>query len=290
MFDDLVCRDLRVRRFTALAGLLALLVTGVACDRNVASTLLVPTGLRPRPETGTGAIVGRVVYDPQVSPDLDTAPFPPTIVELFESGIVVAADTLDRQTRDFEFAALPPGTYTVVARATLFQRSSLPAVRVVADRVDVGDLVAPFDLAQLTTASIHVSGDFNDFAEFADSCSMQQLRLGLWFGPNIDPTYSDTGEELAPDSALTLAAGVHRIRFITNFTIFNPFYVSESDGVIDVPATHVPLRLVSDPDTDMSIRIPVTGRYRFQLDERRVTLTIEQLPASTAFAARRISR
>ena len=285
MFDDRTSRRVSVRRITALAGLLAMLVTGVACDRNVASTLLVPTGLRPRPETGTGTIVGRVIYDPQVSPDLDTAPFPPTIVELFESGTVVASDTLARTSRDFEFTALPPGTYTVVASATLFERSSLPAVRVVADRVDVGDLVAPFDLDQLTTASIHVSGDFNDFAESADSCSMQQLRLGLWFGPHIDAVSADP-----PDTALTLTAGVHRMRFITNFTIFSPFYVSESTDVIDAPATQVPMRLATDPETDMSINIPVTGRYRFYVDERRVTLTIEQLPASTAFAARRSFR
>ena len=284
MFVDGMSRRVTARRFTAVTGLLALLVTGVACDRNVASTLLVPTGLRPRPATGTGAIVGRVVYDPG-SPDLDSAPYPPTIVELFESGIAVATDTLDRQSRNFEFVALPPGTYTVVANARLFQRSSLPAVRVVAERVDVGDLEVSFDLSQLTTTSIHVSGDFNDFAEFADSCSMQQLRLGLWFGPHIDAVNADP-----PDTALTLTAGVHRMRFITNYTIFSPFYVSERSDVIDAPATQVPMRLATDPATDMSINFPVTGRYRFYLDERRVTLTIEQLPASAAFAARRISR
>ncbi len=284
MFDDSMRRRLSARRIMTLAGLLALLVTGVACDRNVASTLLVPTGLRPRPAIGTGAIVGRVVYDPG-SPDLDTAPYPPTIVELFESGTAVATDTLDRQTRNFEFLALAPGTYTVIANARLFQRSSLPAVRVVADRVDVGDLEVPFDLSQLTTSSVHVSGDFNDFAEFADSCSMQQLRLGLWFGPHIDAVNADP-----PDTALTLTAGVHRIRFITNFTIFSPFYVSESTDVIDAPATQVPMRLATDPATDMSINFPVTGRYRFYLDERRVTLTIEQLPASAALVARRSFR
>lgn len=257
--------------------MLALLGTTAACERNKLDTLLVPTGVRPRPETGTGAIVGRVVYDPAQSPDLGEPPYPLTIVFLYEAGAVVATDTLAPSTRSFEFRALPPGTYTVVVDARMFERSSLPPVRVVADAVDVGDLLAPFDLDQLTTISIHVSGDFNEFAEAADSCAMQQLRLGLWYGPNIDPVFTDQGE-IPPDTALTLEAGDHRVRYIRNFTSLEPFYVGATDDIVNVPATHAPLRLATEPEAEMKIHIPVTGRYRFFLDERRRTVTIEPVP------------
>ena len=80
-------------RLVLLAGLLALLGTTAACERNQLTPLLVPTGVRPRPETGTGAIVGRVVYDPAQSPDLGDPPYPLTIVFLYEAGAPVFADT-----------------------------------------------------------------------------------------------------------------------------------------------------------------------------------------------------
>jgi hypothetical protein len=269
-----------------LAAIAIAALGAAGCERNHAVPYLVPTGLRPRPTTGTGAIAGRVLYDPEQTPDLADPPYPPTIVTLEESGTIVAADTLPRSSRAFAFAALPPGTYTVVATARLFRRSSLPPVHVVADQVDVGDLIAPIDLNQLTTVSLYVSGDFNDFFDFADSCSMQQLRLGLWYGPNFDPVPAEGGD-IPPDTALTLTTGVHRIRFFAISGLPTQYYGAATTDIVDVPLSQEPLLPTNDPESTLQIRIPGDGRYRFFVDERRLTLSIERLPPSSP-AARRI--
>ena len=264
-------------RWRRLMLLVVLLASAAGCERNRPLPYLVPTGLRPRPATGTGGIVGQVIYDPAQSPDIDGPPYPPTRVSLVESGNVVAIDTLPRDQRTFAFHALPPGNYSVLVQPRLYKASSLPPVRVVADLVDVGDVIDPIDLDQLTTVSMNVSGDFNDFNDFADSCSMQQLRLGLWYGPNFDPVNTGGGD-IPPDTALTLTAGVHRLRFFALSSLPTLYYGSGSSDVIDAPAADVPLALTNDTEANLSVRFPVTGRYRFYVDERRLTMTIEQLP------------
>jgi len=256
----------------------ALLLSG--CERNAAESFLVPTGVRPRPEVGTGSIVGRILYDPSQSPDVDHAPFPLTVVELFESGVLIESHALDRDTDVFEFDSLPPGQYTVVAAPRLYFRSSLPPVRVVDGVVDVGDLVAPIDFSQVAV-SIHLFGSFDEKAFFADTCALQQSRLGVWFGPNIDPFFGEEGEVL-PDTAITLAAGEHRLRFVTNFDT-ERYYGADEGAAVDAPVSDAPLRVGG---SDFVVRIPETGRYRFFLDERRLTVTIEQLPPTGAVAKR----
>jgi hypothetical protein len=227
--------------------------------------------------------VGRVLYDPVQSPDVDAAPFPITVVELFESGALVGGYTLDRDTDAFAFDSLPPGQYTVVAQPRLYMRSSLPPVRVVDRPVDVGDLVAPLDFNQVAV-SIHIFGSFDENAVFADTLGLQQSRLGVWFGPNVDPFFGKEGE-IPPDTALTLPAGEHRLRFVTNFDT-ERYYGGEPGVVVDAPVTDAPLRLNGG---DFTVRIPETGRYRFTLDERRLTVTLEHLPPIGARAQRSVS-
>jgi hypothetical protein len=267
------------------AALLLLGLAATACDRNTATPILIPTGIRSRPAVGTGSLVGRVVYDPQQAPDLVDPPYPPTVVELYESGAVVVRDTLESSTRDFAFRELPAGTYSVVARPRLFKPSSLPPIRVVADEVDVGDLIAPIDFTQFRVA-IHLYGDFNGYADLQDSLQLVALRTGVWWGPD-QPEYP---QGPSPDTAITLASGTYSIRFVTNYYLGNPYYGGDGVTVVDAPVTGVPLRYTSDPMGDLRVRIPTTGRYRFYLDERRLTMTIEQLPASAALAARRTRR
>jgi hypothetical protein len=264
-------------RAAALAGLL--LAPG--CDPNTADSRLVPTGLRPRPAVGEGAVVGTIVFDPTQAPDLASGPYPLTIVDLVETGGATRRDTLDPATRQFEFRGLTPGTYAVFAEAYFFRRASLPPVRVVAGEMNVGSLTLPFNPVQ--SADIHLVGDFNGFSfvPFApdDSTGLEQRYTGLWYGPNLTEVFLPSGDVELPDTAITLSAGVHPLRFITDFDLDNPSdYGGSSSVTLDAPLSFAPMRKVSGPATNLSIRIPVTGRYRFTVDERRLTFSIEQLP------------
>jgi hypothetical protein len=264
-----------------------------SCEPNRASSVLIPTGIRPRPDVGEGVVVGRLVFDPLQAPDLDSPPYPLSVVELWSGGAAIATDTLAPMTRDFEFRGLYPGEYTVVASARFFRRTSLPPVRVVSAEVNVGELVLPI-LPAASSVDIHLVGEFNGFTfiPFApdDSVGLEQIRSGLWYGPNLYPVDTGSGEE-DPDTALTLPAGLHHFRFITDFAEDNPTdYGGDPSQTIAAPAAFVPIRLVSGPGTNLSVQLPVTGRYRFFLDERRLTFTIEQVPdtgpAPTSYRAK----
>lgn len=278
-------RPAPARRPSALAraALAATLAFGAlaGCDANSPSPFLIPTGIQQRPETGPGALSGRVVYDPSQAPDLSSPPFPRTIVELWSDTVEVARDTLDPGTDRFEFTGLFPGEYRVFASANFFRRSSLPPVRVVSGPVDVGDLNLLINAAG-SSNDIHVVGDFNGFffIPFSpdDSCGMEQKSAGLWYGPNLVPV--DLGTRIEdPDTALTLPAGTSRFRFVTDYDLDNPTdYGGTESEILDVPVAHAPMRLVSGAGTHLTLRIPSTGRYRFVVDERRLTFSVERLP------------
>lgn len=260
---------------------LALLALILGCDSNSRKSSLTPTGIQQRPEVGPASLIGRVVFDPSQAPDLNAPPFPLTIVELWSDTVEVARDTLDPSTDRFEFTGLYPGSYSVFASANFFRRSSLPQVRVVAGPVDVGD-VNLLIIPAASSNDIHVVGDFNGFTFIPfsadDSTGMEQKSAGLWYGPNLIPV--DLGTRIEdPDTALTLPSGTWRFRFVTDYETDNPTDWGGDEGqTIDVPVAYAPIRLVSGPNTNLTLRLPATGRYRFELDERRRTFSVERLP------------
>lgn len=265
----------------AAGALLAALALASGCDSNSGSPFLIPTGIQKKPPIGPAALTGRVVFDPSQAPDLNTPPFPLTIVELWSDTVLVARDTLDPSTDRFEFTGLHPGSYTVFASAHFFRRSSLPPVRVVSGSVDVGDVNLLINPAG-SSNDIHVVGDFNGFTFIPfspdDSCGMEQKSAGLWYGPNlVEVDVGGTIEQ--PDTALTLPAGTWQFRFVTDYDLDNPTdWGGDESQVIDVPVAYAPIRIVSGAGTNLTLRLPSIGRYRFEVDERRRTFSVERLP------------
>lgn len=270
------------RRLAALAALAAAAALAVAgCDANRRDPFLVPTGIRERPLVGPVTLTGRVVYDPGQAPDLADPPYPSTVVEVWDDTLVVARDTLDPATRRFAIAGLQPGNFKVLARAHFFRPGSLPPVRVTSGEVDLGDLTLALDPSGVSN-DIHIVGDFNGFTfvPFSpdDSTGLEQRATGLWYGPNLQPV--DVGGTIEePDTALTLAAGTWRFRFVTDYDLDNPTdWGGDEAQVIDVPVAYAPMRVVSGPGTHLTLRLPATARYRFEVDERRRTFSVERLP------------
>ena len=269
-----------MRRVPRLAVALAIAwLTG--CDSNSRQPFLTPTGITQRPAVGPATLTGRVVFDPTQAPDLASPPYPHTIVELWSDTVLAARDTLDPSTDRFVFPGLYPGDYRVVASAHFFLASSLPPVRVVSGLVDVGDVLLPIN-GLASSNDIHLVGDFNGFffIPFSpdDSCGFEQKTAGLWYGPNLQPVdLGGTIEE--PDTAVTLPAGTWRFRFVTDYDIDNPTdYGGDQTQTIDVPVAFAPMKVVSGNGTHLTLRLPSTGRYRFQVDERRLTFSVERLP------------
>jgi hypothetical protein len=225
-----------------------------------------------------------VLYDPVQAPDLVDPPYPPTVVELRLGSEMVARDTLPRDVRTFRFEALTPGAYTVYVNARQFLPGSAPPVDVIDVEREVGDVVVPMDILHLTS-SISVVGEYNEFTD-VDTCWMLLRTLGVWFGPNVEA--SGVTEEL-PDTAVTLAAGDHQLRLILNGLTDDPSYSPVSPVSLEPPVFGVPLRIAEGAERDFPVHIPAAGRYRFVLDERRLTLDIEQLPAATTRPSRRPS-
>uniref|UniRef100_A0A832I9V6 Carboxypeptidase regulatory-like domain-containing protein n=1 Tax=Eiseniibacteriota bacterium TaxID=2212470 RepID=A0A832I9V6_UNCEI len=261
------------RRTVRLALIAALALSSAACERNAATSLLVPTGIRPRPPVGEGAIVGQIVYDPTQAPDLVSPPYPVTAVELWLGTELLRTDTLDASTRAFEFRGLGPGEYFVAASANYFFRASLPPVRVVSGEVDVGDLRLAIDAADNPSA-VHVlydettpprtilPGNVRDTTGL-----MRATSPGLWTFPQ-------------PFSRPpTLAAGVHRMRFILNRSRVNPVnWTAARTDTIDVPAAFEDAARVEGLGTDFWVRVAAPTRFAITLDMRRRTFSMEPLP------------
>ncbi len=272
-------RRLAPRILPALAATAALALLLQGCDRNAQNPYLIPTGIRPKPLIGTASLTGRVVYDPINAADITTPPSPATIVELWQNGARVGADTLPSDSRTFTFEHLEPGSYTVVATAHFFRDGSIPPVAVKTRPVEAGDVLMKID-PLACSVDIHLVGDFNGFPEdFPDSSRMDQNTLGIWSYPNIDYP------------AQVLTAGVHRVRFVTAYAVDNPTdYGGDQSQVLDVPVVQAPVRPVSGAGTDLSFRVATTGRYAITLDERRMTFSIQPVIALPPAGARRIVR
>ncbi|OGF13022.1 MAG: hypothetical protein A2W00_11915 [Candidatus Eisenbacteria bacterium RBG_16_71_46] len=257
-----------LRRARAAGAVLALLVVlAPGCGRNRVADLLVPTGIRPRPAIGSGAISVRLFYDPVRYPDLTLPPFPPTTVKLQLAGIALDSTTLDGSTNVVTFDSLQAGSYLMTSSAFLFFSASLGPIAVTDQLVDAGDDTLTLNPAKVRS-TVHLVGDFNGFpSDFPDSISMEQNSVGVWTYPNIDYP------------AQTIQPGTYRLRFVTDFSYDNPTDYGGSEAVTyTVPVLNATTRLVSGPGTDLKIRVVTTGPYRFTLDERRQTFSVEPIP------------
>lgn len=257
----------------ALAALAAAVTVSAGCERNAADSLLVPTGIRPRPAVGEGAVAAVLRYDPGQAPDLGSPPYPRTWVELWRGTELAAVDTLDPAARTFEFTGLGPGEYTVVADADFFRRSSLPPVRVVSAPVDLGDLVLAIDGTD-NPSEVHVLYDETlpprtiAFGNVRDTTGlMRSGPLGLWSFPQ-----SFSRPPL-------LAAGVHRLRFILNRSRNNPInWATASLDTIDAPFDFEPAERIDGLGRDFWIRLAAPARLAVTLDLRRRTISLNPLP------------
>jgi len=269
----------RLSRHLLIAALAAALASA-GCDRNQADPVLVPTGIRPSPETGAGAVSGLVVFDRAQAPDLATGPYPLTWVELRRDTALAARDTLAPTTRAFEFTGLGPGEYTVVAGANFFRRTSLPPVRVVSTPVDVGDLEISIDGAD-NPSDVHViydeatpprtipSGNARDTTGL-----MKSGPLGVWTFPQA---FSRPPE---------LGAGVHRIRFLLNRARANPVnWSTVSTDTLDAPFAFAPALRIEGAGTDFFTRVAAPTQFGITLDIRRRSITLNPLPVPAASRA-----
>jgi hypothetical protein len=265
-------------RTLALAAAAAAALTTAGCGSNTDPALLVPTGVRPRPPVGEGAVSGTIVFDPAQAPDLSVAPYPLTRVELWRGTELAVEDTLDPGLRSFEFEGLGPGDYTVVAQADFFRRTSLPPVRVVSAPVDVGDLVLGIDGTD-NPSEVHVLYDEAApprtiaFGNVRDTTGLLQSGpLGLWTFPQ---TFSRPP---------VLAAGVHRLRFILNRARSNPVnWSTATTDTIDAPAAFVPARRIEGAGVDFWVRVAAPTQFAIALDIRRRTISLNPLPVPVSF-------
>jgi len=197
----------------------------------------------------------------------------------------VASDTLASDTRTYAFTGLDAGDYVPVASARFFRAASIPAVRLRDAAVDVGDLLLPID-PSATALTLHLRVDGNASFDFADSTYMALERAGVWIGPDID-----LGFGTPADTAIVLGAGVHRMRFVTDFAIDLPTdYAGDGVTVFDAPFAAEPVRLTSGAGTDLQVRILTPGRYRVVLDERRLTFGVTQVGGTVPALSRRSVR
>jgi hypothetical protein len=271
----------RLPKLTGLAVAATLALAAAGCERNAAQSLLVPTGIRPRPEVGEGSVSGVLVFDPVQAPDLVTGPYPLTVVELWRGTERIVLDTLPADTRTFEFRGLGPGSYTAVAEANFFRRASLPPVSVVSAPIDVGNLMLPIDGADNPSA-VHVlydeaapprtilPGNVRDTTGL-----MQSGPLGLWTFPQ-----SFSRPPL-------LAPGVHRLRFILNGSRVNPVnWSAATTDTLDVPVSFAPAQRIEGAGTDFWIRVAAPTRFAITLDMRRRTFSLAALPVANRAAPR----
>jgi len=257
-------------------GCAALLVAALAsggCARNSAEPILVPTGVRPAPAVGEGAVSGVLVFDRIQAPDLVTPPYPLTAVELWRGADLVVRDTLESDVRTFSFAGLTPGDYTVVAHANFFLATSLPPVRVVSQAVDVGDLELPIDGSD-NPSEVHILYDevlpprTIPIGNVRDTTGqMESGVLGLWTFPQ---SFSQPP---------LLAAGVHRMRFILNRARANPInWTTVTTDTIDVPVSFEPALRIEGAGVDFWIRVAAPTRFAVELDLRLRTISLTPLP------------
>ena len=271
--------NVRPRLRTALLAAWSVLALA-GCGRNDASTLLAPTGIRPAPASWPGSLTGAVFFDPVNTPDLGSAPFPPTRVELFFGGSLVAVDSLAPASRNYLFEGLAPGSYAIVVRSAAFYANSRGGLPVRDGELDAGNITLTLN-PTLFSNSVDVMGSMPGFGtdQFGwGTTSLDQNVLGVWTYPN----------DLLPPTGI--AAGTYRLKFVTDMSSTDANLIGwggSSSDTLTAPVTHHPAVRGSGPATDLVVRFPVTGTYAFTLDERRQTFSIAPLPPGPAFGNRR---
>jgi hypothetical protein len=157
----------------------------------------------------------------------------------------------------------------VRADAHLYAPDSADAT-VSAGTVDVGTLTLDFDVNELAS-DMHVAGDFNNFT-IADTTRMALVAPIVW---QYTPSHP-------------IAAGTYNMKFVTDGSFDNPTdYGGDEGQTIPVPVVHSPTSLVSGFGTAIRLQFPAAAVYRFTLDERRKTFSIETVPAARPTAERR---
>jgi hypothetical protein len=263
----------------------ALLALSAGCSRNHTTTFMAPTGVRPIPGDWTGSITGLLFFDPINTPDLATAPFPPTRLEVWKDSTLVAVDSLSVSTNRFTLAGIKPGRYSLVTRSALFFKDSLAGIRVGDGETDAGNRTLLINSAA-TGSGMELIGtmpgfriaDLNEGMFPIDVSQLSGSSLGVWNYPSLD----------YPDGT-AIPAGTYHFKFatlwplaVTNITGWgNP-----SGGTLTTPVVNHPAVLSSGSATDIVMTFPTTGVYSFTLDERRQTFSVQFLHAAPARAAR----
>ncbi len=208
----------------------------------------------------TGGVQGTLAWDPTIHPDLASAPWPPTTLQLFQGATKVGETVTDKFTNTYSFSSLPAGTYRLRWDAWQFARDSMDVT--VGTSVVTQDVTLAADINELSS-NLHVAGDFNGFT-LADSTQMSLVALAVW--------------EYAPSHPI--AAGTYNLKFVTDGSFDNPTdYGGDESVTIVAPVTNADTRLVSGIGTALKVQIPSSGNYRFRLDERRLTFSVESVPA-----------
>jgi hypothetical protein len=249
----------------------AVLAAVAGCDGNKSSTMLLPTGIRPAPETWPGSLTGAVFFDPVNTPDLGSPPFPPTRVELYRGSELVGVDSLESDSRNYLFTGLAPASYSIVVRSSAFYPNSRGSLPVHEDRLDAGNITLTINPTSFSN-SIDVMGSMPGFDTgqfYMGTTSLDQNVLGVWTYPN----------SLMPDLIpyVAIPAGTYRLKFVNDFSSTDSNLIGWGGNPSDTLAAPVTNHLAvrgSGPSTDIVVRFPSSGVYAFTLDERRQTFSI----------------
>ena len=211
-----------------------------------------------------------VAFDPATFPDLTSPPFPPAIVQLYQGAFLVATVTTSRTTPDFLFPGLAAGDYRVVVSSYFFVTAAVDPVTVGTTVDTLTTLTLTADFGKLAS-QIHVAGDFNGFT-LADSTSMELTAELKWAYTPSHP----------------IAAGTYNMKFVTDGSFDNPTDYGGDESVTNtVPVTDQPTGLVSGFGTALHVQFAAAGNYKFTLDERRQTFSVEAVPAPRLSQRRR---
>lgn len=261
-----------------LAAVLALGATLAAgCGGNGPGTLLTPTGIRPAPGSWPGSLTGSILFDPVNTPDLASAPFPPTRVELYQDATLVAVDSLDAGSPDYRFTGVAPGLYSVVARSSAFFAASRGNLPVRDSQLDAGNLTLTLNSGSFSNY-IEVIGTMPGFDAGQlglGTTSLDQNTIGLWTFPNL----------LMPDiyPYPVIPAGTYRLKFVNDFSSTDANRIGwggDPSDTLTAPVTQHRVFRGSGPATDLVVRFPATASYAFTLDERRQTFSVAPMPSS----------
>jgi len=263
------CADVRRRatRTLAIGAVLAAAFALAGCDRNAATSYLVPTGVRPPVAGASGRVFGYVHYAPSQRPDLADGPYPPTSVALLrvQDSSVVKLQNLSTGTRAFAFSGVGGGYYLVRAAARGFDTTY---VRVhVADAVqDAGDLTLPAD-PNAYASFVGLIGTWSGYD--TDSYFLNLFNspsLGLWSYPS----------DFHGDAFVTVPAGPQRFMFVTDNSVPGDFigWGGDSSVTLTAPVAQQPVTFGHGPAHELKVVFPAAGNWSFVLDEARQTFSV----------------